>query len=200
MVSSTSFGYHHSKFVIKQGFHWCSGSLYQIGTFCGIPVPIQWYQNIEKRCTYFSYQSLRLIPLDHYIPLVMPRSRDKCDSVVMDAISWCGCTKHGTCPKKPSRGRKPCEMKGSRIKSIIATITASRPGVDKVTILNQALEDNKEYFVCSTFARLIKKEEEALAEEERKRKGEEKEKPSPERRSLQIESILNRIDINIDLK
>ena len=90
-------------------------------------------------------------------------------------------------------------MKGSRIKSIIATITASRPGVDKATILNQALEDDKEYFVCSTFARLIKKEEEALAEEEeeRKRKREEKEKPSPERRSLRIESILNRIYIDL---
>ena len=139
----------------------------------------------KKGVHIFSYQSLPLIPLDHYISLVMPRSRNKCDSLVKTAIEDCGCTKHASCPKKESRGHKPCEMKGSRIKSIIATITASRPGVDKVTILNQALEDDKEYFVCSTFARLIKKEEEALAEEEeRKRKREEKEKPSPERQSL----------------
>ena len=127
------------------------------------------------------------------------RSRKKdnrCDSAVKYATAACGCTRHTMCPNK-SQGHKPCEMKGSCIKSIIATITASRPGVDKVTILNQALEDDKEYFVCSTFARLIKKEEEALTEEvERKR--EEKEKPSPERRSLRIKSILNRI--HIDLK
>ena len=95
----------------------------------------------------------------------MPRSRNKCDSVVKYATAACGCTRHTTCPKKPSRGHKPCEMKGSCIKSIIVTITVSRPGVDKITILNQALEDDKEYFACSTFARLIKKEEEALAEE-----------------------------------
>ena len=104
------------------------------------------------------------------------RSRKKdnrCDSVVMDAIARCGCTKHGTCPKrsKSPQYHYPCEMKGSHIKSIIATITASRPGVDKVTILNQALEDDKEYVVCSSLAKLIKKEEMALAEEEeRKRK------------------------------
>ena len=110
------------------------------------------------------------------------RSRKKdnrCDSAVKYATAACGCTRHATCPNK-SGGHKPCEMKGSRIKSIITTITASRPGVDKATILNQALEDDKEYFVCSTFARLIKKEEEALAEEEG-RKREEKEKPSSER-------------------
>ena len=86
----------------------------------------------------------------------MPKIRDKCDSVMMDVIAHCACTKHGTCPKKPSRGRKPCEMKGSCIKSIIATttITASRPGVDPVTILNRALEDDKEYVVCSSLAKL----------------------------------------------
>ena len=131
----------------------------------------------------------------------MPKRRNKCDSVVKTAIEDCGCTKHASCPKKESRGHKPCEMKGSRIKSIIAAITNPKPGVDPVTILNRALEDDKEYVVCSTLARTIKKEEKALAEEEeRKRKREEKEKPSPERQSLRIESILNRIDIDIDLK
>ena len=96
------------------------------------------------------------------------RSRKKdnrCDSAVKYATAACGCTRHTMCPNK-SRGHKPCEMKGSRIKSIIAIITASRPGVDKVTILNQALEDDKEYFVCSTFARLIKKEEKELEMED----------------------------------
>ena len=98
------------------------------------------------------------------------RSRKKdnrCDSAVKYATAACGCIRHTTCPKKPSPGHKPCEMKGSRIKSIITTITASRPGVDKATILNQALEDDKEYFVCSTFARLIKKEEKDLEMEDR---------------------------------
>ena len=89
----------------------------------------------------------------------MSRSRNKCDSVVKDALDACVFTKHSSCPKKPSRGHKPCEMKGSRIKFIIATITASRPGVDKVTILNERIEDNKEYVVCSSLAKLIKKEE-----------------------------------------
>ena len=111
----------------------------------------------------------------------MPKRRNKCDSVVKTAIEDCGCTKHASCPKKESRGHKPCEMKGSRIKSIIAAITNPKPGVDPVIILNQALEDNKEYFVCSTLARTIKKEEEALEKkkEEEEKKGKERKKKHP---------------------
>ena len=108
------------------------------------------------------------------------------------AIEDCGCTKHTSCPKKESQGHKACEMKGSRIKSIIAAITNPKPGVDPVIILNQALEDDKEYFVCSNLARTIKKEEEALEkkkeEEERKRKREEEQAPQP-RRSLRTQGL-----------
>ena len=71
-------------------------------------------------------------------------------------------------------------MKESRIKSIIATITASRPGVDPVTILNGALEDDKEYVVCSSLATLIKKEEKDL---EKKKEEEEEKKKKRGRRS-----------------
>ena len=78
------------------------------------------------------------------------------------------------------------------MKSIIATITASRPGVDKVTILNDRLEDNKEYVVCSSLVKLIKNEEKYLEkkkkEEERKRKREEQQTPQP-RCSLQTKGL-----------
>ena len=100
------------------------------------------------------------------MPTRGPKKDNRCNSAVMDGIAHCGCTKHGTCANKKSR-HKPSEMKGSCIKSIIATITAPRPGVDLVTILNQALEDDKGYFVCSTFAMLIKKEEKDLEMEDR---------------------------------
>ena len=107
----------------------------------------------------------------------MPKKKDnRCDAIVLNAIAECDRDAHRRCAQR-QKGKHPSEMKGSRIKSIITTITASRPGVDKATILNQALEDDKEYFVCSTLARTIKKEEEALEkkkeEEERKRKREE---------------------------
>ena len=105
---------------------------------------------------------------------------NRCDSAVMKAIARCGCTKHGTCANNKSR-HKPSEMKGSRIKSIIATITVSTPGVDTVTILNERIEDNKEYVVCSSLAKLIKKEEKDLEkkkeEEERKRDGQQTHQP-----------------------
>ena len=90
---------------------------------------------------------------------------NRCDSAAMKAIARCGCTKHGMCANNKSR-HKPSEMKGSRIKSIIATIAVSTPGVDPVTILNKTIEDEKEYVVCSSLARLIKKEEKDLEMED----------------------------------
>ena len=99
------------------------------------------------------------------MPTRGPKKDNQRDSAVMDAIARCGCTKHGTCANKKSR-HKPSEMKGSCIKSIIVRITDSRAGVDKVSILNETLEDNKEYVACSTIAKRIKKEENDLEMED----------------------------------